>query len=1099
MPYCKECLKKIDVLNFDNFIDLLRKIDVPYIKNTWDNVTSKYSENQLGNYLKIIAMQQKGKTFKDSDNIGIDKIDKLNNIISSKENKIENLDNIIEDKKENLNDLKQKEKIDLHKMEEKWGSGFTSQNYRDFEDKYNALYDTLPNKTDLHLEPFKKYIIYSTKEIEAIANNNPSDAKLWGELAQKVAKQGKITPEQLTVADLSQGIDDFASLVREVEKAVDIIPILPEFIERPKDKVDMVIYHYINYARKLHGLPTVEYKDVYDFYNKMIEDAFQDKPEEYKFITESGVDGNTPIEKVYNYVFNVVIPQKKKEYPNEKFYQNLDKWVKWVSFYRWNIDLFYDLITPKNSDGSKKGIRLGIDQRATLRAMNRFQEMHTVLSRGSGKCVVGDTLLFTDKGIKEIGSFFNYQKDNIETVSSLNYSILNKDGEKEKIFNGIYNGIKDTKKIITELGYMIEGTVNHPLMTININGEYVFKEIQDFKIGNYLLINKNNNLFGTENKKIKIKDLQNIDDLSFIFNINKKQIEKFLYKFINNNKIINLKEKVSKQLQIILLNLGTICNRIRNKNTNKYDLIILDKHQYYENNDYIFVPIKEIIDSKNHTYDIYMPKTNSFIGNGIVNHNTFLNQMYFIAISILYPDINVSLSAQTSRNSSSLITEKFNEIMKFYPLISTEYYPAPKSRFSTEKTEIRFKTGSKIDNLANQQSSKGQRRNRMIIEESAQVNEVTFYDALAPIVTEPRKTIGNARINPIELNGQIIFFTTSWYRGTSEYERAIKMYDNMINLKGSYVIGSSYELNIFMERGSNKNKILKEKEKSITFFKLNYESEWIGAGEGALISIDKLMELRTIQEPEFENKSGNDEYIIGVDVARSNKHNNNKSAIHIGKIKRRKNNSIENVSIVNLFSLSGTLSFEDLSIEIKRLKKKFQAKMIVIDGNGLGVGLTDALSKEQFDPITNESLGAFKPINEDLQSADPYAEPMVYVLKAQSHNTQIIINFQTYVETGKLRLLTKSDFLAQSDIYSIEELEKEMRPFVETDLLLDEIANLKLKINDNKKYEVERMSVGIDKDRYSALIYLLYYIKNYEDVGDVREVSLDADDYFFFN
>lgn len=917
-------------------------------------------------------------------------------------------------------------------------------------------------------------------------------------MAQRIAKQGKITPEQLTTADLSQGIDDFASLVREVEKAVDIIPILPEFVERPKDKVDMVIYHYINYARKLHSLPTVEYNEVYDFYNKMVEEAIKDKPEEYKFLIESGVDYNTQIERVCNYIFDVVIPQKQKEHPNEKFYQNLDKWVRWVSFYRWNIDLFYDLITPKNKDGTQRGIRLGLDQRATLRAMNRFEQMHTVLSRGSGKCVTEDTLIFTNKGIKEIGSLFNYMNDNVETICSLSYSILNKDNELEKIVNGIYNGYKETRKITTDLGYQIEGTLNHPLMTKN-NDDYDWINIEDLQIGDNLIINKNNGIFGDNNDKIVLTDsIHNLNSLDFMFSANEEQIRLFLKNIIKDNKILNLKERVSKQLQVILLNCGIICNRRKNKNNN-FDIEIIESHNYYENDEYLFLPIKNIEKNYNHTYDVYMPKTNSFIGNGIVNHNTFLNQMYFVAISILYPDITLSLSAQTNRNSASLISEKFNEITRFYPLLQSEYYPSPKSRFSGEKTEIHFKTGARIDNLANQQSSKGQRRNRMIIEESAQVNVTTFNDALAPIVSEPRKTIGQSKVNPLELNGQIIFFTTSWYRGTSEYERAMKLFDDMINLRGTYVIGSSYELNVYMERGSSKSKILREKDKSLTFFKLNYESEWIGAGEGALIGIDKIMALRVIQQPEFYNKTGNDEYIIGVDVARSSKDDNNRSAIHIGKLQRKKNNSIENVSIVNSFNFSGTLSFDNLSIEIKRLKKDFNAKMIVIDGNGLGVGLTEALAKEQFDPITNESLGAFKPINEDLQSADPYAEPNVFVVKSQGQNTQIIINFQHYVETGKLRLLIKSDVLGKEDVYSIHELQKEMLPFVETDLLIDEIANLKLKINDNKKYSVEQLTTSIDKDRYSALSYLLYYVKIYEDIGDVREVYVDADDYYFFN
>lgn len=188
VPYCKECLNKIDILNIDNFIDILRKIDVPYIKNTWNNILKKYDTNQLGQYLKIVAMQQKDRTFKDSDKIGLEEIERLDKKIEQKENKIEKLDDKIENKEtqfENLREVYNEEKnkqksLNMDDLRTKWGSGFSAQNYIDFESKWNALYDTLPNKTELHLEPFKKYIIYCVKEMEAIASNNPSEAKTWG-------------------------------------------------------------------------------------------------------------------------------------------------------------------------------------------------------------------------------------------------------------------------------------------------------------------------------------------------------------------------------------------------------------------------------------------------------------------------------------------------------------------------------------------------------------------------------------------------------------------------------------------------------------------------------------------------------------------------------------------------------------------------------------------------------------------------------------------------------------------------------------------------------------------------------------------------------
>lgn len=1315
VPYCKVCLNSIDLLELDNLIDILQKIDIPYVKKIWDNVIEKNTTGLLGKYLKVIAIQYPDKTFKDSDLFEeqLEHLKKINKQIDNKEKKLNKIQEELNESKEIQEqerlekEIKQKDDFDIEKMEEKWGLGFNPSDYVAFEKKFNSLKGAIPNQTKLHIEALLTYIRYQVKAEQAIAEGNADDAKKWGELAKNSAKQAKITPEQLTSADLSQGIDNFSALVREVEKAVDIIPLMPELVYTPKDKADMIIHTYINYERDLHGLPPVEYKDIYDFYNKQVENYIKEFPETYAFLKDEGVTGDTQIERVYNYIFDVVIPKKKKENPDSKFYQNLEKWVELVSYWRFYPDMWYDIISPVKKNGGKKGVRLSLDQRVNLRAMARFKHFHAVLSRGSGKCVVGDTLLFTDNGIKEIGSYFNYQNDNIETIKEQEITMLNMNGELETSPRGIYSGYKDTKKIKLKLGYEIESTLNHKLLTLNEEGNLEWKETKDLKIGDYLLVNRKNDIWGnntlipfdTNNfydekevgSKVKKSNLPKYideemalimgylvgdgtltrDNIIVLSNID-KDILKNYFNFMKNKiginvskrsgvncdyviygkyfrryfELLGLKQcdafnkeipkiilnapkkivsaflrglydtdggvektsvcittaskKLAKQMQIILLNFGIISSQtikynkkhknnyytisIYSENILKYkefigfscerkqkaleklinsketfntniDIIpyqknkiqnliknindknkkneiykiskwcyktnrltyqklkkineickeiknnqIINELKYLEETYYLYLPIEEIINDKNHVYDIYMPKTNSFIGDGIVNHNTFLNQMFFIHSAIFYPDTSLALSAQTKDNSASLISAKFKEIIKFYPILEKEYYPAPKSSIESKTNVlIKFKSGGEIDNLVNAQSSKGQRRRKLIIEESAQINNKLFIDALEPIPNVARKTIGDLTIDsPIEMHGQIHFFTTSWYRGTSEFERCLKFFDDMINLRGVFILGASYELNLLAERGESKSTILAKRDSDPIFFSLNYESKWVGAGEGALISIDKLMDLRNIETPEIErNKKTNNEYILSVDVARSVNSDNNQSSVCVLKITRKKDESIQNVSLVNIINYPSNKSFEELSIEIKKLKIKFDAKAIVVDTNGLGIGLLEYLGKEQFDVITNESLGAFKPFNEDLESAEKYAEEIIFSLKSQHINREIIINFQDYVENKKLRLLKKKDVIDNSLTYSNDEIENKVVPFVQTDLLIDEIANLKLDISENNTFKLSRLSRRIDKDRYSALVYGLYYIKKFEEQNTIQH-DFDISKYFLF-
>ena len=122
--------------------------------------------------------------------------------------------------------------------------------------------------------------------------------------------------------------------------------------------------------------------------------------------------------------------------------------------------------------------------------------------------------------------------------------------------------------------------------------------------------------------------------------------------------------------------------------------------------------------------------------------------------------------------------------------------------------------GARIDVLANSQNSKGQRRKRINIEESALLDAATFDDALKPIVEVSRYTCGKlAIVNPEELNQQIHFFTTPGWRGSDEYVRNMQMIRNMVDLKGEIVIGSDWKLGCWYGRGSSKSQILQKKRK----------------------------------------------------------------------------------------------------------------------------------------------------------------------------------------------------------------------------------------------------------------------------------------------
>lgn len=458
---------------------------------------------------------------------------------------------------------------------------------------------------------------------------------------------------------------------------------------------------------------------------------------------------------------------------------------------------------------------------------------------------------------------------------------------------------------------------------------------------------------------------------------------------------------------------------------------------------------------------------------------TFDEVLASMLVCVFFSEISISLSAQTKENAADLLKDKYNEIIRFYPMLKNEI---EKANFAKGDALIVFKSGARLDNLANAQSSKGQRRKRMNMEESALIDNDTFLDALLPIVEVPRVCVGKYSItDPEELNQQINFFTTAGFKGSDEYQRSVDMSKDMINLSGKIILGSSFWLPCWYGRGSTKSQIFqKKRDMTMVSFAQNYESKWVGASNGALVNINKLMNCRSLPSPILQSKNESDEYYLGVDVARSQNTNNNQSFIAVVKVNRSKDKSrIVSMDLVNLINIPNIMNFTAQACVVKKYKQLYNAKAVVVDGNGLGAGLIDELLKESFDSITKMSLGVWDTINDDNEPEIPdIAEKILYNLKAQSVQSKVVTNFIDVVDSGKFRILEQRQ---QSEFSEKEydDFDNCVAPFLQTDMLFEEIANLKLKHLNNGGVTIEKVVNKLDKDRTMATLYILWYINEF--------------------
>ena len=448
--------------------------------------------------------------------------------------------------------------------------------------------------------------------------------------------------------------------------------------------------------------------------------------------------------------------------------------------------------------------------------------------------------------------------------------------------------------------------------------------------------------------------------------------------------------------------------------------------------------------------------------------------------AVLVPNYTQFMTAQNLKKASELFKQKHAEIVRFFPFFEKEFAKDPVIKEG--RVEIAFKNGSVIGILPNTDDAKGSHANCIVAEESALMSKDVFDDAIEPIVSQP---YGNQRCmsqrNPFILNG-LHFITTTYFASVDAFAHNKKVMEDMVNLQGRMGFGASWRLPVAFKRGRRAEEYVTIKASvSPLFWLTNYEERWVGGSQECLVPIHALLESRKVEEPELECDNIND-YYMGVDVARSDKPEQCATSITIIKVYRDKDRIAERITVPYLTNIEGTLDFEEQSLIIKKLYNKFKPRAVVVDANGLGIGLTDMLKRRTKDPITGTVYSAFDHVNwKERMTTDPTAIKVLFPLKAQGINDKIISNFMVTM-SGMVELLQEADFNSMhitKDIFNCKEL-----CYVHTDMLIEEINNLKtVETGASKKLTVAPISKKFNKDRYSSLAYVLYYLMTMDNGG----------------
>jgi intein/homing endonuclease len=118
-----------------------------------------------------------------------------------------------------------------------------------------------------------------------------------------------------------------------------------------------------------------------------------------------------------------------------------------------------------------------------------------IASRGAGKCT-RDSWVVKEDGFIKIDNLFNADSQPL-TRHYVDYSLLGENGFK-KVEYIWKNQPEETRKIKTTQGYPLIGTLNHPIRVVS-DGEIVWKNCEDVKVGDYAVIDRSREWFPKTN------------------------------------------------------------------------------------------------------------------------------------------------------------------------------------------------------------------------------------------------------------------------------------------------------------------------------------------------------------------------------------------------------------------------------------------------------------------------------------------------------------------------------------------------------------------------------------------------------------------------
>lgn len=486
---------------------------------------------------------------------------------------------------------------------------------------------------------------------------------------------------------------------------------------------------------------------------------------------------------------------------------------------------------------------------------------------------------------------------------------------------------------------------------------------------------------------------------------------------------------------------------------------------------------------------------------------SFLSAVFCVIRCILYPGTKICIASGTRGQAINVLEKILLELKPLSKELAMEI-DEKETRINGTNAQIVFKNRSYIKVVTSTDSARSNRANILILDEFRMIKKWVIDDVLKKFLTYrrmPRYIELSDEQRKAEWNKEksmTVWLSSAYTTDHWSYTKCVDTFESMKQgKKRHFICGLPYELSI--KEGLLDRSVIEDEYVESDFnelrFQMEYEALWWGSSEGAFFDYDSISKNRKIQYPMLPNKLasmlGNSQLIkiphkqngeiriLSADIAlmSSKKNNNDATAIFINQLTPTKAGRYTS-NIVYADTHEG-LRTDDQALIIRKIFDEYDCDYLVLDTNGLGLGVYDCLARDIVDPDTGEIYPAISCCNNAEMAARCTvigADKVIWAIKASAQfNSDCAFLLREAFRSGRLRLLAAEldaeealeGIRGYSSLSAADKLQFKL-PYIHTTLLIDELTKLQHEEAGGKVKIFEKS--GMRKDRYSSLSYNYY-------------------------